>query len=60
MISISWVLGLYYVFSFEMLEDSDGSLFQCGDRLQTSESVVYKRQILTSEVDPRTERTKNL
>ena len=28
-------------------------LFQCEDRLQTSESDVYRRQILTSKVDPR-------
>ena len=30
-------------------------LFQCGDRLWTSESNVYRRQILTSKVDPHTE-----
>ena len=30
-------------------------LFQCGERLWTSESYVYKRQILTSKVDPCTE-----
>ena len=29
-------------------------LLQCGDRFQTSESDVYRRQILTSEVDPST------
>ena len=28
--------------------------FQYGDRLYTSESDVYERQILTSKVDPRT------
>ena len=28
-------------------------LLQCGDRLQISESDVYRRQILTTEVDPR-------
>ena len=28
--------------------------FQCGDRLQASDSEVYKRQILTSKVGPRT------
>ena len=32
--------------------------FQCEDRLQTSESDVYRRQILTYEDGPRTERTK--
>ena len=31
-------------------------LFQCGDRLQTSDSDVHRRQNLTSKVDPRTER----
>ena len=31
-------------------------LFQCGDRLQASESDVCRRQILTPEVDPRAER----
>ena len=31
-------------------------LFQCWDRLQTSESGVYRRQILTSKVGPRIER----
>ena len=33
-------------------------LFQCGDRLYTSESDVYRRQILTSKDGPRTERVK--
>ena len=28
-------------------------VLQCGNRLQTSESDVYRRQILTSKVDPR-------
>ena len=28
-------------------------LLKCGHRLQTSESDVYRRQILTSKVDPR-------
>ena len=32
--------------------------FQCGDRFQKSESDVYRRQILTSESDPRTKRVK--
>ena len=32
--------------------------FQRGDRLYTSESDVCRRQILTSEVDPRAERAK--
>ena len=31
-------------------------LFQSGDRLQTSESDVYGRQILTSKVGPRAKR----
>ena len=30
--------------------------FQCRDRLNTSDSHVYKRQILTAIVDPRAER----
>ena len=29
-------------------------LLQRGDRLQSSESDVYRRQVLTTEVDPRT------
>ena len=29
------------------------SLFQCGDRLETSESDVHRRHILTSKVGPR-------
>ena len=33
-------------------------IFQCGDRLYTSESDVYRRQILTYEDGPRTERVK--
>ena len=32
------------------------SFFQCGDRLYTSESDVYRRQILTCKDGPRTER----
>ena len=28
-------------------------LIQCGDRLQFSESDVYRRQILMTKVDPR-------
>ena len=28
-------------------------LLQCGDRLESSESDVYRRQILTTKVDPR-------
>ena len=31
---------------------------QCGDRLESSESDVYRRQILTTKVDPRTVRVK--
>ena len=31
-------------------------LLQRGDRLESSESGVYRRQILTSKVDPRTVR----
>ena len=34
------------------------SFFQCGDRLYTSESDVYRRQILTYEDGPRAERVK--
>ena len=30
-------------------------LFLCGDRLETSESDVFRRQILPSKVDPRSE-----
>ena len=41
-----WVYGHYKLFIF----------FQCGDRLYTSESDVYRRRILTYKVDPRTER----
>ena len=33
-------------------------LLQCGDRLESSESDVYRRQILTTEVDPRAVRVK--
>ena len=29
-------------------------LLQCGDRLQSTESDVCRRQILSTEVDPRT------
>ena len=31
-------------------------LLQCGDRLQSTESDVYRRQILLTKVDPRTVR----
>ena len=34
--------------------------FQCGNRLYTSESDVYRRQILTHKDSPRTERVKVL
>ena len=34
------------------------SLFQCRYRFETSESDVYRRQILTSKVGPRVERVK--
>ena len=34
--------------------------FQCGDRLWTSESDVYARQILASRVGPHAERIKYL
>ena len=33
-------------------------LIQCADRLQSSESDVYRRQILTTKVDPRAVRAK--
>ena len=33
-------------------------LFQCGDRLYTSESDVNRRQILTYKIGPRAERVK--
>ena len=33
-------------------------LSQCGDRLESSESDVYRRQILTTKVDPRAVRAK--
>ena len=33
-------------------------LLQCGDRLRSSESDVYRRQILTTKVDPRAVRVK--
>ena len=36
------------------------TLFQRGDQLHTSKSDVYRRQILTSEVDPHTDRVKYL
>ena len=41
-----WVYGHNKCFYF----------FQCGDRLHTSESDVYRRQILTYKDGPRTER----
>ena len=34
-------------------------LLQCGDRLHSSESDVYRRQILMTKVYPRTVRVKN-
>ena len=34
--------------------------FQCGDRIYTSESDVYRHQILTSKYGPRTERVNAL
>ena len=45
MLSGLWVYGHYKYF-----------FFQCGDRPYTSESAVYRRQILTYEDGPRTER----
>ena len=41
-----------------MNKKSQGEKFQCGDRLYTSESDVYRRQILTYEGGPRTEKIK--
>ena len=35
-------------------------LLQCMDRLQSSESDVYGRQIMTTNVDPRTVRVKQV
>ena len=35
-------------------------LLQCEDRLWSSESDVYRRQILTTKVDPRAVRAKGL
>ena len=34
-------------------------LFQCGNRLYTSESDVYRRQIMMFKEGPRAERVKN-
>ena len=47
----TYVMGLQ---TFEIF-----SLLQCGDRLYTSESDVYRRQILTIKVDPRAVRVKS-
>ena len=48
--------------SFENLFGSTARInivfFQCGDRLYTSESDVYRRQILTYKDDPRAGRVK--
>ena len=33
-------------------------ILECGDRLKTSESDVYRRQILTTKVDPRAVKVK--
>ena len=35
-------------------------ILQRGDRLESTESDVYRRQILTTKVDPRTVRVKNI
>ena len=35
-------------------------ILQCGDRFYTAESDVYRRQILTSKVNPRAVRAKDL
>ena len=43
-----WAYNLYIFFLF----------IQCGDRLYTSESDVYRRQILTYKDGPRAERFK--
>ena len=49
LIHMLWVYGYYiYVYSYS----------HCGDRLCTSESDVYRSQILTSKVDSRTVRVK--
>ena len=40
-----------YVMGLQQLEIF--SLLQCGERLKMSESDVYRRQILTTKVDPR-------
>ena len=47
-LSASWVYNHYSYVLF----------FQRGDRLYTPESDVYRRHIVTSEVDPRAERVK--
>ena len=56
-----WPYGktaLYHNFSWLFLgenADRDGEPFQSGGRLYTSESDVYRRQILTYKDGPRTE-----
>ena len=61
------VLLMYYIGeiviwfgnTFDLLAKSHHTLlFQCGDRLYTTESDVYSRQILTFKVDLRTKRVK--
>ena len=42
-----------------LCDGSKNKPFQCEDRLQTSESDVWSRQILTSKVGHRTERAKD-
>ena len=53
---------MYLSGSFENLFASTARInilfFQCGDRLYTTESDVYRRLILTYKDDPRAERVK--
>ena len=62
-----WVLVIYFSSTTSEQRRVDVSVLmslacllplQRGDRLSTSESDVCRRQILTSKVDPRTERVK--
>ena len=56
---LSWLFPRHlntYVLGLRSLEIFQ--FFQCGDRLYTSESDVYRRQILTYKDGPRTERVK--
>ena len=50
--SISWLVLHFITYIMGLRPYMHIFFFQCGDRLETSESNIYRRQIVTSKVVP--------